>query len=85
MYVFVTHIHVLFFVHSEGHSEAVAVLYKELYDRGHVNHWATTANSGTADNVLTMDLHGFTRAMAFAAIKTAVTEVIMHVRGCFFL
>ena len=111
---------------SESQREAVAVLYRELYKRGHITHWAVSSprrglrntlmsikhadypakirdlgplalhgdidSDGRVAPVLTqqqpevkkqlvsgrellMDLHGFSRGMAYAALHVAIEEV----------
>lgn len=113
---------------SEGQREAVAVLYRELYDQGHITHWAVSSPRRGLRNTLMsikhanypakirdldpmtlhgdivgdepvapvltqqpelknlkkqlvsgrellMDLHGFSRGMAYAALHVAIEEV----------
>ena len=114
---------------SAGQREAVAVLYRELYDQGHITHWAVSSPRGGLRNTLIsikhadypakirslspmilhgntvsdghvalvssqqqpelkklkkqqvsgrellMDLHGFSRGMAYAALHVAIEEV----------
>eukprot|EP01032_Pedospumella_encystans_P017468 gene17468-19905_t len=107
-------------MYSEGQREAVAVLYRELYKRGHITHWAVssprrgsritpvttkslnylsemavpTSLASHVDSVkgglvapvssqqqqgggkeLLMDLHGFSRGMAYAALHVAIEEI----------
>lgn len=48
-------------------------LYGELHGAGRVEHWA--ASSEPARGRWVLDLHGFNRGMASAAIQRAVSEV----------
>jgi len=55
----------------EGHTELVVSLYHELYRKQRLQHWQDR-------EALVMDLHGFGRGMAYAAVTVALKEVRMN-------
>lgn len=67
----------------------MTVIYRHLHSLGHIKHWkperapalreslpstATTPDQ-TEEKAFVMDLHGFSRGMAFAALHVAIEEV----------
>ena len=63
------------FHNSLGETETVREVYKELFDRGHVNHWSSTEGGVDDKQALILDLHSFSRGMAFGAVSCARLEV----------
>jgi hypothetical protein len=55
------------FVYRVGRTDLSLSMYRSLYSVGHVQHWHDKDH-------LEMDLHNFSRGMAFAAIKVAIDE-----------
>lgn len=55
------------FVYRVGRTDLSLSMYRSLYSAGHVQHWHDKDH-------LEMDLHNFSRGMAFAAIKVAIDE-----------
>ena len=57
----------LSYLFAVGQTEKTMNLYYQLYDAGKVNHWSDRDN-------LELDLHSYSRGMAFAAITCAMEE-----------
>ena len=55
---------------SDGDTDLTSSLYEELYYKKYINHWRTKDSE-----TLELDLHDYSRGMAFAAIKLAIKEV----------
>ena len=55
------------FVYGNGRTDLALTMYRSLYSAGHVQHWHDKSH-------LEMDLHNFSRGMAFSAIKVAIDE-----------
>lgn len=55
------------YLFAVGQNERTINLYYQLYDAGKINHWSDREN-------LELDLHSFSRGMAFAAITCAMEE-----------
>ena len=55
------------YLFAKGQTERTLSLYFKLYDAGKVNHWSNRDN-------LELDLHSYSRGMAFAAIICAIEE-----------
>lgn len=56
------------------------MLYRELYEAGRISHWNEPVREGgryckPTPWMWEMDLHDFSRAMAFSAINVAIEEV----------
>lgn len=61
------------FVYGNGRTDLALSMYRSLYSAGHVQHWHDKSS-------LTMDLHNFSRGMAFSAIKIAIDEAKLIAR-----
>ncbi len=56
------------YVYTEGRIDLALEIYKNLYHNGYINHW-----SNQAENII--DLHTYSRGMAYAAITIALSEI----------
>ena len=58
-------------LNSEGRTDLVIELYRELYECEQIQHWESR-------ETLVMDLHGYDRGMAYAALYCALKEVRLY-------
>jgi len=71
----------LSFLYALGRTDLVTHTYTHLYTQGAVDHWVDAGHEEEKDKrgggaLRIMDLHGFNRGMAFAAVTCAISEVL---------
>ena len=66
------------FVYALGRTDSAYDIYKAAYETGNIQHWSQSNFS----DVLQVDLHRYSRGMAYAAIRCVLNEIEdMNLRG----
>ena len=65
--------------YREGRTDAALEMYSSLYAAGQVEHWSNKLPAS-----MELDLHNFSRGMAYAAITNALFEVRTQTIICYY-
>jgi hypothetical protein len=61
------------YINSRGRIDIACDIYESAYRAGYLQHWSEQSEGGC--KVLEIDLHDYSRGMAYAAIRCVFKEV----------